>query len=185
MPNWCVNELSITGPDTELRRFKRTGKAKSTALSLDRFVPIPDELQGKASPAHVVPDDKYEQALQHHEAQIRETPLLTNMAPISESMSQAYSARFGADNWYDWCMENWGTKWDVQATLIMDEPGELRYTFASAWDPPLTWLATVSRIFPVLKFEIITYLEEESSRPYFARAKGGILGAPTAPQRVG
>ena len=47
------------------------------------------------------------------------------------------------DNWYNWCVENWGTKWDVEPEYIsLSEPDEhnqvtLTMCFDSAWAPPL------------------------------------------------
>jgi len=47
------------------------------------------------------------------------------------------------DGWYDWCINNWGTKWDVgadpeqyglKATRV---DNEISCTFDSAWSPPV------------------------------------------------
>jgi hypothetical protein len=48
----------------------------------------------------------------------------------------------GHDNWYDWRVENWGTKWDVDVEgLEYDEHGDSSATifgwFDSAWAPPI------------------------------------------------
>lgn len=40
---------------------------------------------------------------------------------------------------YDWCVENWGTKWDVSGSneYIRPNPNKLKLSFDSAWAPPL------------------------------------------------
>lgn len=38
------------------------------------------------------------------------------------------------DGWYDWCIENWGTKWDVCHFRRGDKPGS--YFFDTAWSFP-------------------------------------------------
>jgi hypothetical protein len=38
------------------------------------------------------------------------------------------------EGWYDWAVENWGTKWDVELSE-QSEPGMWR--FMSAWSPPV------------------------------------------------
>jgi hypothetical protein len=48
-------------------------------------------------------------------------------------------ATHGYANWYDYCVNEWGTKWDVggegdQATE--DGPNAIRMNFDSAWAPP-------------------------------------------------
>ena len=47
------------------------------------------------------------------------------------------------NNWYDWCIQNWGTKWDVHWVEVVDEyekSGDLAsFTFrcCTAWAPPV------------------------------------------------
>jgi len=45
----------------------------------------------------------------------------------------------GFDNWYDWRVQNWGTKWDVDAdNLELSEDGTtIEGWFDSAWAPPI------------------------------------------------
>ena len=40
---------------------------------------------------------------------------------------------------YDWCVSNWGTKWDVggENGYIRPNPNTLKISFDSAWAPPL------------------------------------------------
>lgn len=49
-------------------------------------------------------------------------------------------------NWYDWCLTNWGTKWDVdnhgedgviQPPTSSDDVLTVVYSFSSAWSPPI------------------------------------------------
>lgn len=66
-----------------------------------------------------------------------------------------------ANNWYDWCIEHWGTKWDVYGEVDKTDTAvetELEYFFETAWAPPEKWLEYVSHLFPMLDFEL-TYWE--------------------------
>jgi hypothetical protein len=48
-------------------------------------------------------------------------------------------AQYGYADWYDWCVNEWGTKWDVgdgQGIQAWDEH-ELIVYFDSAWTPPI------------------------------------------------
>lgn len=55
------------------------------------------------------------------------------------------------DNWYKWCITNWGTKWDVDAVIrdkIEYEVGDtthlaVTYVFSSAWSPPVELFSTL------------------------------------------
>ena len=42
--------------------------------------------------------------------------------------------------WYNWCINNWGTKWDATDAYLENERldgkwSELEYTFDTAWSP--------------------------------------------------
>ena len=44
------------------------------------------------------------------------------------------------ENWYEWCISNWGTKWDVGSSQYGIERGnanECKFSFDSAWSPPI------------------------------------------------
>jgi hypothetical protein len=55
---------------------------------------------------------------------------------------------------YAWCNEHWGTKWDIQGTLVSETATQLKYHFESAWDAPIHWLEKVAHDFPLLRFEL-------------------------------
>jgi hypothetical protein len=67
--------------------------------------------------------------LHEHEAPIRDTEL-----------AKRFLEQFGATDWYNWQVQNWGTKWDVGADgqPAQDIPGGLMLSFDSAWSPPTT-----------------------------------------------
>lgn len=41
--------------------------------------------------------------------------------------------RFGHNDWYDWCIENWGTKWNAKETFVVDDH---TVDFETAWSMP-------------------------------------------------
>lgn len=47
----------------------------------------------------------------------------------------------GFDNWYDWRVQNWGSKWDVDTDNLEyreeDDQGIIQGWFDSAWAPPI------------------------------------------------
>ena len=48
---------------------------------------------------------------------------------------------YGKNNWYDWNIENWGTKWDCNnSTIVTSDQHMVHYDFTTAWSPPLAWL---------------------------------------------
>ena len=78
------------------------------------------------------------------------------------------------NDWYNWRINNWGTKWDVEATLEDADEDRLEYYFSSAWSPPTLWLETVSSQYPALEFRL-KYEEEGNGFLGVAKAKAGNL----------
>lgn len=63
------------------------------------------------------------------------------------------------DDWYEWNIENWGTKWQpfTQTThleLNENRNGHLVIYFETAWSPPMKWWKTIVEKYPRLDFKI-------------------------------
>lgn len=91
----------------------------------------------------------------------------------SEKPDKALIEKYGTDNWYDWRVKNWGTKWDVwDASLVEKGDDYLEYHFFSAWSPPVEWLKNVSEDYPKLSF-LLKYQVENMGTMGVARAENG------------
>lgn len=67
---------------------------------------------------------------------------LTALVPQPESIASGCERLIDkdtSDNWYDWRIANWGTKWDIELENIkVSSDGKtLTANFASAWSPPI------------------------------------------------
>lgn len=58
-------------------------------------------------------------------------------APARET-NEALMEKYGASDWYTWCIQNWGTKWDISPYACDIENGQLVGAFDSPWGPPTT-----------------------------------------------
>jgi hypothetical protein len=65
---------------------------------------------------------------------------------------------YGYGNWYDYCVNEWGTKWDVGAEgyEVEIEDGRLTMSFDSAWSPPVAAYEKLTE----LGFEVRAYYYE-------------------------
>ena len=117
MPNYCNNNIRITGPNSVIDKIEKivSGKTGDDNGLLNYFYPMPKELRNTTSPN---PKSKTKKA-------------------------KAMKLEFGADCWYDWRVNNWSTKWDVnefygirRIELGIDE-SEISFGFDSAWAPPI------------------------------------------------
>lgn len=59
------------------------------------------------------------------------------------------------EDWYDWCVKHWGTKWDAYSTERVarrtwrDGRDQLILTFQTAWAPPTEFFAALTAAYDV------------------------------------
>ena len=54
------------------------------------------------------------------------------------------------NNWYDWCVENWGTKWNCNTVEFEEDGDRLYYEFDTAWSPPEGIYWKLKELFPTV-----------------------------------
>ena len=57
---------------------------------------------------------------------------------------------YGNDNWYDWSVEHWGTKWDAinSCVSVNHSNGEISVWFETAWACPEPVIEELARLYP-------------------------------------
>ena len=61
-----------------------------------------------------------------------------HLVPKSKLKRQRWLNLYGADNWYDWSLKNWGTKWNAyDASVEVDTKDTLEVDFSTAWSAPI------------------------------------------------
>ena len=122
MPNWCDNQVTITGPSSVIDKIEKIVNEESNNAEnglLQFFHPMPKELlDTEAGPTAKTKAEKDER--------------------------KARKLEFGAENWYDWRVNNWGTKWEVNEFYGIDKQPDaligdstISFAFSSAWSPPI------------------------------------------------
>ena len=115
MPNWCNNNLTLTHEDPAM--IKRAYDALERGEFLNEFIPVPEDLQITSG---FLGDPVEQKELERKTA---------------ENVK-----KYGYGNWYDYCVGEWGTKWDVGqdgASDIHPDGKTLHTYFDSAWAPPV------------------------------------------------
>ena len=55
-----------------------------------------------------------------------------------ERQQAANIEKYGYPSWYEWSIDNWGTKWDPDVFLInREDANNANFGFDSAWSPPI------------------------------------------------
>lgn len=148
MPNWCINRVIVTGDATQVASFAaRCGGVSEHLLAyLAGSVsdPVVHSALGTAAIDGTLGEFTLGGVVPMPEA-LRDTRS-PNDAP--DDVRAALVAAYGADNWYDWAVHNWGTKWDVTDADVVDPaPGRFEVRFDTAWAPPVAWAEHASAVF--------------------------------------
>lgn len=64
------------------------------------------------------------------------------------------SVKINGSAWYNWCVENWGSKWDLVISDFNESKDLISISSESAWNPPLEGITEISKKFPDLKFRV-------------------------------
>jgi len=60
------------------------------------------------------------------------------------------------ENWYDWNVNNWGTKWDTHVEIVDQTANEIVLSFDTAWSPPIAFYSALEE----QGFEVEAYYYE-------------------------
>lgn len=117
MPNWCNNNITISHQDTA--KLEALAGAIKEGNFLKHICPIPEDLNIVAG--CVGGDTDPDQ-----------------IALVEKTKSNV--EKYGVGNWYDFCVNEWGTKWDVdpydpEEVKVVDNT--IEFGFDSAWAPPV------------------------------------------------
>jgi len=119
-----MNMLLVSGPDEEVMRLKGQVRGENNTIDCNNIIPMPEALSNNPSPIR------------------------------NEKLKQEHIEKYGAPDWHEWAILNWGTKWGCyDCTDWMDN----RVDFQSAWGPPDKAIRVLATQFPKLTIELIFY----------------------------
>lgn len=155
MPNWCNNNLVVTGDKKERDAFVQRVTLSPEAQKergqyyeiLAQLYPTPQELI--ETRAGVFADEEEQKKLKEKQ--------------------KSNVEKYGQKDWYDWNIARWGTKWSDSETFMDAHDDEMTvFSFQSAWSPPCEGIAHISEMFPNLTF-VLTY--DEAGMGFFGAMK--------------
>ena len=128
-PNWCSNDLYVEGSKESIDAFQALLKTGEGDFDFNLFIPYPS---------------KYEE-LDMLREQAEKDGVEWDKLP-----KDGYN-----QGGYDWCIENWGTKWNAyEASIERTSDESMSGWFDTAWSPPLGVLQAMSEMFPTLSFTL-------------------------------
>jgi hypothetical protein len=138
MPNWCSNTLSIKGNKSQLKSFlKKSEKIVDGEKEYFTFSGTYPEPDYNVTPVSLT----YPSVLASFAKTEKERKKIMENKPIIRK-----------DGWWDWRVQNWGTKWEPSYSDVHTIKDGVEILFDTAWGPPLGWLQKVSSDYPDLHF---------------------------------
>jgi len=125
MPNWCENDLYVSGSaaDVEEVLVAIGGDESQPGFDFNVLIPYPE---------HFAKLDR----------------------EMEELGPQGFADRHGAEardgfnaGGYEWCVKNWGTKWNASDVARRDYDG-VCLSFKTAWAPPTPVILALHKRFP-------------------------------------
>ena len=180
MPNHTANNFTVTGPKDDVLRFVAQAKGNDSELDFKKLLPIPDELIGTSWPTRIISQEEIDTMWadwnkRKDEGKLSEFEKERPMGlGITQDKHDEFILKYGYDNWYDWCIFNWGTKWNAYDVTEWSINECSEYTtsatiyYETAWSPATALWLKMSKEYPNLEF----YHE-------FADEGGGFLGSET------
>ena len=163
MPNHIYSELEVSGSKHELEALLSKVSGDS-GYDFNKVYPVPAELQGIKYPVSIVSEEEYAKA-----ASALPDPSGFNPGlPLTAKMADNYTLMFGANNWYDWSLKNYGTKWGIynaEALSFDVSEGVIKFSYQTAWSPAGEFFKRASLLFSSLVF-----------KTEFADEGGGFVG---------
>ncbi len=172
MPNHVTNVVTFHGDQERvyeaLKRIQKDGEGIGT-IDFNKIIPMPESLEieagsrtdaGLKAYSEFISECLLEDRVRHVEdlciTEERERGYLENHGEINRDDfalgKTAYGnlQMYGAPTWYEWCIQNWGTKWNAYDSEFDAENNRLR--FKTAWTAPHSIIRHLSEMFPDITF---------------------------------
>ncbi len=197
MPNWTGNNLTIIGTVEDINLFEadRVAALKANDCDMEQIItfhmvlPMPQELKGTIFPRRRTADQLRRDAKDYSWSdEVLQDNLANALTPEDAAKLDELKAKFGADNWYDWCCDNWGTKWDAchaahermpYVVAGANSKDRVTISFDTAWAAPEQVIHALVRKYPNLNFVHSYSYEGEENTDFTVdyRMNEGVLEA--------
>ena len=167
MPNHVSTNLVISGSAKSVERFIRlVDSGDDKHFDFNGVVPMPEELKNTTSPVRIQTQAEIDSLWAEYNrlkaaGELKEWQIQDGKPwglGITQEKSDELIAKYGSNNWYDWAIANWGTKWGAydttewEVTKLSDNVAEARISYHTAWSPASEFFIAASEKFSNLLF---------------------------------
>jgi hypothetical protein len=170
MPNHVTNIIHIDDNPREVFEFIKCENEPIGSFDFNKLIPMPEELniessstqsQGLAIAKYRNGDSEDINKMLEYEW-VKEKGITTPEELITELLSREYNSdmielgekaynniiKYGHPDWWHWCVENFGTKWNAYEFVYKGDEVTDEIEFFTAWSPPIPVIEALSKKFP-------------------------------------
>lgn len=131
MPNWCDCELTVSAPaEGYIVHFRASVTEEDNVISANKIIPYPKKFADQDRLAKAAQDAG---------------------VPWGDPRCKDGFNSGG----YEWCLDNWGTKWGFcHAGIMRETKRTVKYRFDTAWSPPIPLILAASVQHPRCTFTL-------------------------------
>ena len=165
MPNYVTNRIDLVGPDESIQNLIKSLKSNDYEIDFNKIIPMPESLMIDAGSMEDQSIAVYNYKEKGDDKKLREIfsyPWVKDEGIKSIDELCDYFIRedpkiidrgrtyienlekYGATTWYDWCYENWNTKWNACDPWV----DRTAFGFQTAWSDVTKLMVVVSERFP-------------------------------------
>jgi len=171
MPNHCENDLQIYADEPEevkkvVEFLKGDRHGEETAIDFNKIFPYPAQYSEMDDAAN-----RFEMEFKTIDPNDQQA-LNTLRAKYGVSQGRSFPKDGYNSGGYEWCNENWGTKWNAYKVTTEIDEYLATYHFQTAWSPATKIVGKIAEMFPNVQ---ITHEYYERGMEYCgsARYEGG------------
>lgn len=191
MPNHCYNEIVA-----KKEILDELYDYKEKKIDFNKLIPMPKELENsvadgsgsikRAMYLYMNGDKELLEAKWEGNKDLKDRyKTFNNMVDklfekyLEEEVRRSYECqeKYGTDNWYDWSIKHWGTKWNAYDGV--GTPNEKRLAFFTAWSPPEGIVKALCEKYP--NSDLDWYYEEpgmDFAGHFYAGENGEVIDEP-------
>lgn len=158
MPNWVQNNIYLHGEEKDIRKVLELVKSDESEFDFNKIIPMPKELEIDSSSQNelaiiyyisnklTIPFEQLDTNYLRHVTNMFDsnwaaTLYYERLPNRKEEFDELYKLgktccenirKYGYVDWYGWCRDNWGTKWNACEVCIDDN----LISFQTAWCVP-------------------------------------------------
>lgn len=172
MPNHVTNIIRLQGDEQRIREMLeriQNDEYGIGTIDFNKIIPMPDSLNIEAGTRTDRGLKAYREFMKQCERVLElyediptgyEQSFRSRQTDIDDETWELGKQAFqniqehGAPTWYDWCINNWGTKWNAYGYDTGAEYMDLDVlAFRTAWNAPRPILEKLSEMYPDITFE--------------------------------